>query len=88
MNLDNQKTERNLRKQKEGRVVGNCQNKTIIVEVVMHKTHPLYKKVVKDTKKYYAHDENNEAGIGDKVLIAETKPISKKKRWRLVKVQG
>lgn len=88
MSLDNPKKERNLRKTREGIVVSDCQDKTIVVEVTRRTSHPLYKKVVKSTKKYYAHDENNEAKIGDKVCIAETRPYSKTKRWRLVEILG
>jgi len=88
MSLDNPKEERNLRKTREGIVVSDCQDKTIVVEVTRRTSHPLYKKVVKSTKKYYAHDENNEAKIGDKVSITETRPYSKTKRWRLVQVLG
>ena len=88
MNLDIPKKERNLRKTREGTVVSDCQDKTIVVEVTRRTSHPLYKKVVKSTKKYYAHDESNDAKIGDKVSIAETRPYSKTKCWRLVKVLG
>ena len=88
MSLDNPKEERSLRKTREGIVVSDCQDKTIIVEVTRRSSHPLYKKVVKSTKKYYAHDENNEAKVGDKVNIAETRPLSKTKRWRLVEILG
>ena len=88
MSLDNPKEERNLRKTREGIVVSDCQDKTIVVEVTRRTSHPLYKKVVKSTKKYYAHDESNEANVGDKVTIVETRPLSKTKRWRLVKVLG
>jgi small subunit ribosomal protein S17 len=88
MSLDNPKKERSLRKTRDGIVVSDCQDKTIVVEVTRRTSHPLYKKVVKSTKKYYAHDENNEAKMGDKVSIAETRPLSKTKRWRLVKVIG
>ncbi len=80
------KTERNLRKEREGVVVSDCQDKTIVVEVTRRTSHPLYKKVIKQTKKYYAHDENNQAKAGDKVIIVETRPLSKTKRWRLVEV--
>ena len=82
------KNERNIRKQREGVVVSDCQNKTIIVEVTRRTSHPLYKKVIKQTKKYYAHDENNQAKVGDKVIIVETRPLSKTKRWRLLEVLG
>ena len=77
---------RNLRKVREGVVVSDRQDKTIVVAVTRRVAHPLYKKVVKHTKKYYAHDESNEAKIGDMVRIIETRPLSKLKRWRLTGV--
>lgn len=86
--MESKTNERNIRKTREGIVVSDCQNKTIVVEVTRRTSHPLYKKVVKSTKKYYAHDEENKAKIGDKVIITETRPLSKLKRWRLVEVQG
>ncbi|MGI5901640.1 MAG: 30S ribosomal protein S17 [Desulfitobacteriia bacterium] len=61
-------------------------DKTIVVNVETTKKHPLYKKIVKESKKYKVHDENNEAKIGDIVTIMETRPLSKDKRWRLVKI--
>jgi len=70
----------------EGVVVSNKMAKTIVVEYMTSVPHPLYKKVVKRTKKYKAHDENNEARIGDKVLIMETRPLSRDKYFRLVKI--
>jgi len=76
-------TERNTRKERQGVVVSDVQDKTIIVRVERRTTHPLYGKTVTRSKKYHVHDEANEAGLGDKVLIAETRPISKLKRWRL-----
>jgi small subunit ribosomal protein S17 len=79
---------KNVRKIREGIVVSDCQDKTIVVEVTRRTSHPLYKKVVKSTKKYYAHDEENKAKVGDKVTICETRPLSKLKRWRLVEVHG
>ena len=88
MNLDNQNSDRNLRKKREGIVVSDCQDKTIVVEVTRRTSHPLYKKVLKLSKKYYAHDEDNKAKIGDKVVIVETRPLSKTKRWRLISVHG
>ncbi|HBM16285.1 MAG TPA: 30S ribosomal protein S17 [Lentisphaeria bacterium] len=81
-------TRKNFRKEREGVVLSDCQNKTIVVEVTRRTSHPLYKKVVKSSKKYYAHDEENKAKKGDKVTITETRPLSKLKRWRLVKVHG
>ena len=78
--------ERNVRKELEGIVVSNKMNKTIVVEVEDNVKHPLYKKVIKRTKKYKAHNEKNECNIGDKVLIAETRPLSKDKHFRLVRI--
>lgn len=78
--------ERSLRKTRSGKVVSDKMDKTIVVAVETVKRHPLYKKTMKVTKKYKAHDENNEAKIGDIVLIMETRPLSKDKNWRLVKV--
>jgi len=79
---------RQARKTREGVVVSDCQDKTIIVEVTRRTPHPLYKKVVKLSKKYYAHDEENKAKKGDKVRIEETRPLSKTKRWRLLEIIG
>ncbi len=78
--------ERNLRKTRVGKVVSNKMDKTIVVAVEDNIMHPIYGKVIKHTLKLHAHDENNEAGIGDKVLIMETRPLSKTKRWRLVEI--
>ena len=78
--------ERTLRKTRTGKVVSDKMDKTIVVAIKTTKRHPLYKKTMKVTKKYKAHDENNEAKIGDTVLIMETRPLSKDKCWRLVKV--
>ena len=71
--------ERNLRKTRLGTVVSDKMDKTIVVEVVRKFKHPLYKKYIKTTKKFKAHDEKNECGIGDYVEIAETRPLSKDK---------
>jgi len=68
----------------QGTVVSDKTDKTIVVEVERRYTHPLYKKVVRRSKKYHAHDETNSAKVGDRVRIQETAPISKTKRWRLV----
>ena len=76
-------TERNTRKERTGVVTSDAQDKTIIVRVERRTTHPLYGKTVTRSKKYHVHDETNDAGVGDKVRIAETRPISKLKRWRL-----
>ncbi len=78
--------ERNLRKTRTGKVVSNKMDKTITVAVVDNVKHPLYKKIVKKTYKLHAHDENNECNVGDTVRVMETRPLSKTKRWRLVKV--
>ena len=78
--------ERNLRKTRVGRVVSNKMQKTIVVAIEDNVKHPLYKKVIKRTVKFKAHDENNECGVGDKVEIMETRPLSKDKRWRLVRI--
>ena len=78
--------ERNLRKERVGIVVSDKMDKTIVVAVSERVKHPLYKKIVNRTKKFKAHDENNECGIGDKVLIQETRPLSKDKCWRLVEI--
>ena len=76
--------ERNLRKTRVGKVVSNKMDKTIVVAIEEHVKHPLYKKIVKDTYKLKAHDENNECSIGDTVKVMETRPLSNDKRWRLV----
>jgi small subunit ribosomal protein S17 len=75
------------RKVRIGTVVSDKQDKTLVVTVARNSIHPLYKKVVKSTTKYYVHDENNEAKVGDVVKIMETRPLSKLKRWRLVSIQ-
>ncbi|MFD1484839.1 30S ribosomal protein S17 [Lacticaseibacillus baoqingensis] len=78
--------ERNSRKVYQGTVVSDKMDKTITVEVSTTKTHPVYGKRVKYSKRYYAHDENNEAHIGDVVKIMETRPLSRNKRFRLLNV--
>ena len=78
--------ERNLRKTRTGVVVSDKMDKTIVVAIVDHVAHPLHKKIIKRTVKFKAHDENNEAHIGDRVMIMETRPLSKDKRWRLVNI--
>ena len=78
--------ERNLRKTRVGTVVSDKMDKTIVVAVKDSVQHPLYKKILKRTKKFKAHDENNEAGIGDRVEIMETRKLSKDVHWRLVKI--
>lgn len=78
--------ERNNRKVREGIVVSNKMAKTIVVAIKDKTKHPLYKKTINTTTKVKAHDENNEAGIGDKVEIMETRPLSKDKCWRLTRI--
>ena len=77
---------RGNRKSRVGQVVSDVQNKTIVVEVERRTSHKRYKKVVKSRKRYAAHDEQNQAKIGDVVRISETRPISKNKCWRLVEI--
>ena len=78
--------ERGLRKKKIGRVVSDKMDKTIVVAVETKVRHPLYGKTMNRTTKFKAHDENNEANMNDRVLIMETRPLSKDKRWRLVEI--
>ncbi|MFT9055057.1 MAG: 30S ribosomal protein S17 [Ethanoligenens sp.] len=75
-----------LRKTRVGRVVSDKMDKTLVVAIEDNVKHPLYKKIIKRTLRLKAHDENNEAKIGDRVTIMETRPLSKDKRWRLVKI--
>lgn len=77
---------RNLRKERIGKVVSDKMSKTITVEVSRKVKHPMYGKFMSKTKKFAAHDENNDCGIGDTVKIMETRPMSKNKRWRLVEI--
>lgn len=79
-------SERNLRKTRVGMVVSDKMDKTIVVAIKDNVRHPLYKKIIKRTIKLKAHDENNSCGIGDKVEIMETRPLSKDKRWSLVNI--
>jgi small subunit ribosomal protein S17 len=78
--------QRTPRKVRTGKVVSNKMHKSIIVAIERRVAHPLYKKYFKQTTKFYAHDEKNEAGVGDTVKIMETRPLSKTKRWRLVEI--
>jgi small subunit ribosomal protein S17 len=77
---------RGRRKERTGVVLSAAMNKTIVVQVERKTRHPLYGKEMRQIEKFYAHDEDNKAKAGDKVLITETRPLSKLKRWRLVKV--
>ena len=78
--------ERNLRKTRVGYVVSDKMNKTVVIAIEDNVKHPVYGKIIKRTLKVHAHDEENACGIGDKVEIMETRPLSKTKRWRVVKV--
>ena len=78
--------ERNLRKERIGLVISNKMDKSIIVEIERKVKHPIYGKFVKKTTKFSAHDEKNDCGIGDTVRIMETRPLSKKKCWRLIEI--
>ncbi len=79
-------SERNLRKTRVGRVLSNKMDKTVVVGIEDNVKHPLYNKIVKKTVKFKAHDEENICNIGDRVLIMETRPLSKDKRWRVVEI--
>ncbi len=79
-------SERNLRKTRVGRVVSDKMEKTVVVAIEDNVKHPLYKKIIKNTIRLKAHDENNACGIGDRVLVMETRPLSKDKRWRVVEI--
>ncbi len=85
INLDN-KSERSLRKTRVGLVVSDKMDKTVVVAIVDNVKHPVYGKVIKRTFKVHAHDEKNECGIGDKVEVMETRPLSKTKRWRVTEI--
>lgn len=84
--VESMNKERGNRRTLMGIVVSDVNDKTIVVKVERKSKHPLYKKLVISHKKYHAHDEKNEAGVGDKVEIAETRPMSATKHWRLVKI--
>ena len=79
-------SERNLRKTRVGKVVSNKMDKTVVVAIQDNVKHPLYKKIIKNTIRLKAHDENNECGVGDRVHIMETRPLSKDKNWRVVEI--
>lgn len=78
--------DRNLRKERIGKVVSNKMEKSIIVEVQRRIKHPIYGKFVKKSNKFMAHDDKNDCNIGDTVRIMETRPLSKRKRWRIVEI--
>jgi small subunit ribosomal protein S17 len=77
---------RNLRKTRTGVVISDKMEKSIVIAAKFKEMHPIYGKFVQKTKKYHVHDENNEAHVGDTVLVMETRPLSKTKRWRLVQI--
>ena len=83
---DRRLAERGRRQERQGKVVSDAMEKTIVVEVSVVKAHPKYKKVVRRSVKFHAHDERSEAKVGDLVKIVETRPLSRTKRWRLVEV--
>ncbi|QYH20266.1 30S ribosomal protein S17 [Corynebacterium aquatimens] len=85
-NTPKQPKEKGLQKRRRGYVVSDKMDKTIVVEVEDRKSHPLYGKIVRTTKRVKAHDETNSAGIGDLVRIEETRPLSKDKHFRLVEI--
>ncbi|MCL1823137.1 MAG: 30S ribosomal protein S17 [Oscillospiraceae bacterium] len=79
-------SDRNLRKTRVGIVISDKMDKSIVIAIKDNVRHPLYKKIIKKTIKFKVHDEKNECGVGDKVEVMETRPISKDKHWRLVKI--
>ena len=79
-------SERNLRKTRVGRVVSDKMDKTVVIAIEDNVRHPLYKKIIKRTVKLKAHDEQNACGTGDRVMVMETRPLSKDKRWRVVEI--
>ena len=78
--------ERTLRKVRVGMVVSDKMDKTVVIAIEDNVKHPVYGKIIKRTLKVHAHDESNECGVGDKVRIMETRPLSKTKKWRLVEI--
>jgi small subunit ribosomal protein S17 len=85
-NTDDTGTRTSARKVREGIVTSSAMDKTAVVTVTTRKPHPLYKKTMVRSKKLYVHDEGNEANVGDRVRVMETRPVSKQKRWRLVEI--
>jgi small subunit ribosomal protein S17 len=84
--VSEQSVDRNFRKTREGRVVSDKMDKTVVVAVEDRVQHPLYGKTIRRTNKLKAHDETNACGIGDRVLLMETRPLSASKRWRVVSI--
>ena len=83
---DTTTVQRGERKVRQGRVVSTAMDKTVVVEIQRTTTHPLYRKIINRTEKLLAHDESNDVNTGDRVRVAETRPLSKRKRWRVVEV--
>jgi small subunit ribosomal protein S17 len=83
---DTTTAQRGERKVRQGRVVSTAMDKTVVVEIQRTTTHPLYRKIMNRTEKLLAHDETNDVSTGDRVRVAETRPLSKRKRWRVVEV--
>jgi small subunit ribosomal protein S17 len=83
---DTTTAQRGERKVRQGRVVSTAMDKTVVVEIQRTTTHPLYRKIMNRTEKLLAHDETNDVNTGDRVRVAETRPLSKRKRWRVVEV--
>ena len=79
-------TERNLRKTRVGKVVSDKMDKTVVIAIEDNVRHPLYKKIIKRTVRLKAHDEKNECGVGDRVQVMETRPLSKDKHWRVTQI--
>ena len=79
---------RGIRKTRKGVVISKSGDKTIVVQVERRYHHPLYGKTLRESRKFHTHDEENKAKVGDKVVIKETRPLSKMKRWRLVEIEG
>ncbi len=79
-------SDRNLRKTRTGTVVSDKMDKTVVVSIIDNVRHPLYKKTINKTKRFKAHDENNECGVGDTVEITETRPLSKDKHFRVLRI--
>jgi small subunit ribosomal protein S17 len=84
--VETQESQRGFRKVRVGRVVSDKMDKTVVVEILNIKSHPLYKKVIREQSRFKAHDERNDCRVGDLVRIMETRPLSKDKRWRVVEV--
>ena len=85
-NVNQNDVKRGLRKTRVGVVVSDKMDKTVVVAIQSRVRHPLYGKIISSTTKFKAHDEKNECGVGDKVLMMETRPLSREKRWRVVEI--